>query len=63
MLRIIGGSEAQKYKWPWHAALLNHFNVSPVYQNINYHDKKSLILVQPKEYQQSCPLIYLKLIC
>lgn len=26
MLKIIGGSEAQKYKWPWHAALLNHFN-------------------------------------
>ncbi|KAL1514106.1 hypothetical protein ABEB36_003423 [Hypothenemus hampei] len=25
MLKIIGGSEAQRYKWPWHAAILNQF--------------------------------------
>lgn len=25
MLKIIGGSEAPKYKWPWHVAILNQF--------------------------------------
>ncbi|XP_050302769.1 acrosin [Anthonomus grandis grandis] len=25
MLKIIGGSEAQKYKWPWHVAILNQY--------------------------------------
>ncbi|CAH1130522.1 unnamed protein product [Ceutorhynchus assimilis] len=25
MLRIIGGAEAQRYKWPWHVAILNQF--------------------------------------
>lgn len=27
MLRIIGGEEAQRYKWPWHVAILNQFMV------------------------------------
>ncbi|XP_066157891.1 uncharacterized protein [Euwallacea fornicatus] len=26
MLKIIGGEEAQRYKWPWHAAILNQFD-------------------------------------
>ncbi|XP_048518658.1 coagulation factor X isoform X2 [Dendroctonus ponderosae] len=26
MLRIIGGTEAEKFKWPWHVAILNQFN-------------------------------------
>ncbi|XP_060517694.1 plasminogen-like [Cylas formicarius] len=25
MLKIIGGTEAQRYKWPWHVAIVNQF--------------------------------------
>ncbi|XP_074040569.1 plasminogen isoform X1 [Leptinotarsa decemlineata] len=25
MLKIIGGTEAQRYKWPWHVAILNQY--------------------------------------
>lgn len=28
MLRIIGGIETSKSKWPWHVALLNRYQVN-----------------------------------
>lgn len=28
MLKIIGGVEAKKYKWPWHVAVINIYMVS-----------------------------------
>lgn len=27
MLKIIGGVEAKKHKWPWHVAILNRYHV------------------------------------
>lgn len=27
MLKIIGGTESKKYKWPWHVAILNRYYV------------------------------------
>lgn len=28
MMKIIGGAEAKKYKWPWHVAVINIYMVS-----------------------------------
>lgn len=34
MLRIIGGVEARKHKWPWHVAVINIYMVSVTFGKI-----------------------------